>query len=236
MDDPSTLLRLRAALKFSLWAWAIYWPGGAILLLAFGMDVISILVGLAALGQFLFLLSFGFLRPDPKYSRNLKSFLVERPLYLVFGLIGFLLLGTLFAPSTNVALALFSALQVTGLVLVALRLMEHVRSLGIGIMAAKADQMVLVLAFTGLPALAVFWDAVVPLFGGPTLGNPAASVALVNFINLGFPAMLVIASRPFGIRLSTPRVLTGELPVPGPAPGTPVPTMESGTLHPAKRR
>ena len=38
---PPTLDRFRSALKFSLWTWALYWPGGGLLLLMGGLDLVS---------------------------------------------------------------------------------------------------------------------------------------------------------------------------------------------------
>lgn len=193
----ASLLRLRAAMKFSLWMWAAYWPGGGILLVVHGLDPISILVGLGALAQFLFLMGLGTLRPDPAYSRNLAAFLMERPLYVVFGLVAFLAAGSVFAPATSFALALFSGLQVAGLALVAWRLREYLAERKTRVYAARADQLALVLVITAIPALMVFVDALAMLGYGGGVGNGSATVALANWMNLAYPTLLMVAARPF---------------------------------------
>jgi hypothetical protein len=88
---PRTLDRFRAAMKFSLWTWALYWPGGGLLLMVGGLDPISISITLLSLAAFVMMLATGALRADS--SRTIKEFLIERPLYLVVALAAFVALA-----------------------------------------------------------------------------------------------------------------------------------------------
>ncbi|MEA3165204.1 MAG: hypothetical protein QOJ26_48, partial [Thermoplasmata archaeon] len=77
-------------MKFSMWTWALYWPGGGLLLMVGGLDPISLVITLLSLATFLLLLLTGALRADS--SRTMKEFMLERPLYLIVALAAFVVL------------------------------------------------------------------------------------------------------------------------------------------------
>ena len=193
----ATLDRLRTALKFSLWTWALYWPGGGLLLMAGGLDPISIAVTLGSLTCFILLLATGALRADS--SRNMKEFLLERPLYLLAGLVVAIVLAAVIPSVEGFALFVFASLWFGGFALSGKLLVEHLRAEDKGIWETKADQLVLVLVLAGFFSLLVFLDAILPLLFGndTTTGSPATLVAICTWMNLLYPAMVLIAARPF---------------------------------------
>lgn len=196
MPKSTPLDRLRTSLKFSLWTWALYWPGGGLLLLYGGLNPISIAVTLGSLGAFVFLLASGALKANS--SRTMREFLIERPLYLVAGLIVLIVLAALVPSIEGFALLVFAALWFGGLARVAARLVEFLRDGGKSVWAARADQMFLVLALSGFFSTLVFLDALLPLVAkGATLGSPAMLVAVCTWMNLLYPALVLVAARPF---------------------------------------
>lgn len=195
-----TLDRFRLALRFSLWVWALYWPGGGLLLLVGGLDPISIVVTFASLASFLVLMAGGALRPDA--SRNMKEFLVERPIYLVVVLVAFLVLGQLIGAAESFGLAVFAAAYMFGLGFAAYRLLRHVRATTPGgglraVVKSRADQAFLVFGLVGIAAVLVFWDAWAPLLGGSTIDSRGVFVAGANWVNLLYPPLLMLATKPF---------------------------------------
>lgn len=202
---PRSLDRLRTSLKFSLWTWALYWPGGGLLLLYGGLDPISLAVTLLALAAFLAMLASGAL--DASSSRTMKEFLLERPLYLVAGLVVLVVLAAVVPSVEGFALLLFAAAWFGGLALAARRLVEHVRGQGLGIWRSRADQLLVVFALAGFFSLLVFLDALLPILAdGATLGSPAGLVAVSTWVGLLYPALVLVASRPFREPLRRPRV------------------------------
>lgn len=195
VSRPRTLDRLRGALKFSLWTWALYWPGGGLLLLLGGLDPIGILVTFGSLGTFLALMAGGALRADS--SRTMKEFLVERPLYLVAALVALVVVAALVPSMEGFALLLFASTWFGGLLMSAKRLVEHVRAQGEGVWKSRADQLLVVLALAGFFSLLVFLDALLPIVNGSTLGSPSALVAVCTWVNLLYPVLVMVASRPF---------------------------------------
>jgi len=189
---PATSLdRVRTAMKFSLWAWAAYWPAMGLMLLLGGMrDPVSLVVVLLSTGAFAMLALGGALQASS--SRTIKEFLLERPFYLIAGLVLFVALGALIPAAANVGLALFSLTYLAGLVLLGVRIVAHVQATGLGVFRAKADQVCLMLLIMVPCAALVFIDSL----GGSGVGNPAATVAAVNWLNLSYPALLLLASRP----------------------------------------
>ena len=184
----ATLDRFRTALKFSLWTWALYWPGGGLLLLMGGLDPISIGVTFGSLTCFVLLLATGALKADS--SRTMKEFFLERPLYLIAAIV----------PSIEgVALFLFASLWFGGLALTTKRLVEHVRASNQSIWQAKADQVFIVLGLVGFFSALVFLDAILPLLFGAntTTGSPAVLVAICTWVNLLYPVLVMVAARPF---------------------------------------
>lgn len=193
---PATLDRFRTAMKFSLWTWALYWPGGGLLLMIGGLDPISIAVTFLSLATFIALLATGALRADS--SRNIKEFLLERPLYLVVALAALALVASVVPNVEGFVLLLFATTWFGGLALTATRLVEHVRSQGQSFFGSKADQLLVVFGMSGFFSALVFLDALLPiLFNGATLGSPSELVAVSNWMNLFYPVFIVIASRPF---------------------------------------
>lgn len=195
-STSTSLDRFRTALKFSLWTWAMYWPGGGLLLMLGGLDPISILVTLSSALAFVLMLATGALRATS--SRNIRQFLIERPLYLVAALV-VLIVAAAIVPSIEVyGLLLFATLWFGGLIMAGIRLREHLREQGIGVWQARADQLYIVLALAGFFSALVFLDAILPLLaGGDTLGSPSTLVAVCTWVNLLYPALVLVASRPF---------------------------------------
>lgn len=193
---PRTLDRFRSAMKFSLWTWALYWPGGGLLLMVGGLDPVSIIVTLLSLAAFFLMLATGALRADS--SRTIKEFMLERPLYLVVALAAFVALAAVVPNIESFALLLFATAWFGGLGLTALRLVEHVRTEGLSFWKSKADQMLVVFGMAGFFSSLVFLDALLPLIAnGATLGSPSELVAVANWMNLLFPGFILLASRPF---------------------------------------
>lgn len=193
---PRSLDRFRTALKFSLWTWALYWPGGGLLLLLGGLDLVSVLVTFGSLATFVGLLATGALRADS--SHTLKEFLLERPLYLVAALIVLIVVAALVPSAEGFALLLFAALWFGGLAVASARLLEHVRAQGLGIWGSRADQLLIVFALSGFFSALVLLDALLPIFAdGATLGSPSGLVAVSTWANLAFPVLVLVASRPF---------------------------------------
>ena len=197
-----TLDRFRTALKFSLWAWALYWPGGGLLLLGGGLDPISIAVTLGCVLAFVALLAGGALRTTT--SRTMKEFFLERPLYLVALLALFIGFAGLLPALENGGLLLFSACWLGAIGLVAYRWREHVRAAGMPVWSSKADQPFLVFGMVGLAAVAVFLDALLPVLAGKdtTLGMPSAAVAVCSWLSILYPPMVLLVTRPFREPLS----------------------------------
>lgn len=196
MPKSTPLDRLRTALKFSLWTWALYWPGGGLLLLYGGLDPISIAVTLGSATAFVLLLATGALKADS--SRTMKEFFLERPLYLLAGLIVLIVLAAIVPSVEGFALLAFAALWFGGLALGAKRLVEYLRDEGKTVWASRADQLFLVFALAAFFGALVFLDALLPILAnGATLGSPAMLVAVCTWMNLLYPGLVLVASRPF---------------------------------------
>lgn len=200
---PRTLDRFRTVLKFSLWTWALYWPGGGLLLMYGGLDPISIAFTLLSLAAFVAMLASGALKADS--SRTMKEFFLERPIYLVAGLVVFIVLAALMPNIEGFALLLFATAWFGGLALAAARLVEHVRSQGQGLWKSGADQLLVVFALAGFFSALVFLDALLPLIAdGATLGSPAGLVAVSSWMGFLYPGLVLLASRPFRQPLTWP--------------------------------
>lgn len=194
-------------MKFSLWAWAAYWPAMGLMLLFGGMrDPVSLAVVVVSLGAFVLLVRGGALRATA--SRTIREFLIERPLYLVAAVILFLAAGAAFPAMANIGLALFSGIFLASLLLVAWRLVAHVQAEGVGVFRSRADQLFILLAITVPGALLVFIDA-----WSAGVGNPAPTVAAVNWLCLAYPPLLLLASKPFREPLQLRKVKKLEKPV-----------------------
>lgn len=200
---PRSLDRLRGALKFSLWTWALYWPGGGLLLLIGGLDLVSVLVTFGSLAVFVGLMATGALRADS--SHTIKEFLLERPLYLVGALIVLIVVAAIVPSAEGFALLLFAALWFGGLAVASTRLLEHVRSQRLGVWGSRADQLFIVFALSGLFSFLVLLDALLPILAdGATLGSPSGLVAVATWANLAYPVLVMVAARPFRSPLRWP--------------------------------
>lgn len=183
-------------MKFSLWTWALYWPGGGLLLMMGGLEPISLTITLLSLTAFIAMLASGALRADS--SRTMKEFLVERPLYLVVALAAFIAIAALLPSIEGIALLIFATSWFGGLALSTVRLVEHVRSTGQSFWHSKADQLIIVFAMAGFFSALVFLDALLPVIArGATLGSPSGLVAVSTWANLLYPGFILIASKPF---------------------------------------
>lgn len=238
---PPSLDRFRTALKFSLWTWALYWPGGGLLLLLGGLDPIGILVTLASLLSFVFMLASGALRASS--SRTVKQFLVERPLYFVGVLVILIAVAAMMPSIENPGLLLFAGCWFGGLVYATVLLLRHLRETGQGVLQSRADQLLLVFALVAFFSLLVFLDALLPLAAGDgtTTGSPAALVAVGTWMNLLYPGMVLVASRPFReplrnpLRRSRPDPMQAPAPPPIPAAGV-VAVLEADAAAAPRRR
>lgn len=193
-EQERTLRRFRTAMKFSLWAWVAYWPGGGLILLYGGLGWVSLLFLTATLLSLVALLASGVLRSDS--SRNMKEFFLERPLYLLPALIVFIVFAALVPSSEGVGLFLFSGFYLGGIVLAVVRLLQHTRALGQNPYQSRADQLLILYGVVGLFALFVFLDAFLPLIGAGSTGTPGFFVAAGTWVSLFFPSLLLVASRP----------------------------------------
>jgi hypothetical protein len=186
----ASLERTRIALKFSLWTWAAYWPAMGVMLLASGMrDPVSMAVALLSLSAFFLVASGGALRASS--SRNVREFLVERPIYLVAAVVLFLIGGSFFNPIARAGMVLFAGLYFGGLAFLFYRLVAYARESGRGLFGARVDQPLLVLAMMLVAAFFVLFDA----FPGAGIGNSESSVAILNWLNLGYPVLILVATR-----------------------------------------
>ncbi|MFO1533688.1 MAG: hypothetical protein ABR562_08375 [Thermoplasmatota archaeon] len=176
----ATLDRTRTAMKFSLWAWACYWPAMGVMLVLGGMrDPVSVAVVALSTLAFVVLIRSGALRATS--SRTMKEFLVERPIYLVAALVVFLVLGATVPVFANLGLGLFSGIFLASLVLVGVRLAAYVDATREGVFRTRADQVFLLLLIVAPCTAIVFVDA---LGGSGVLGDNMQGIAAVNWIGL----------------------------------------------------
>lgn len=200
--DEGHLDRFRVAMRFSLWAWALYWPGGGLLLLLGGLDIISIAVTLVAVAGFIAVLRSGALRTDS--SRDLKQFALERPMYLVALLFLFAVIAPALSIVENLGLRIFSTIYLGSLVFVGIRLLQYLAAEGLGTRRSGADQVFILLALAGFAGALVFADAWLPLFGIDPVSGPSFLVAAVTWMSLLYPPLLLWAVRPFRDPLHNP--------------------------------
>lgn len=204
-DLPPTLVRFRSALKFTLWTWAAYWPGGGLLLMMGGLDPISIAVTASSLVVFLALMLGGAFRSQ--LTNTWREFLLEKPIYLLAGLVAFTVVAATIPTAEGLGLAAFATTYLAGIAISIQRLLAHVKATGSGFVRGGADQALIVLAMTALFASFVFWDALVPLLGGPQVPTPAVIVAVGTWVNLLYPVALVLGTRSLREPLSWGRLL-----------------------------
>lgn len=198
-----TLVPLRTAMKFSLWMWALYWPAGGLLLLAAGMtDPLSIMVALGSLAGFLLVMAAGGVQASD--SRDMREFLVERPLYVIGGAILLIVVASFFDPLQNIGLMLFSGLFLFSIALLGGRLWDHVRQNKLPLRASGADQVVIALLIALFSTAMIFLDALLPLLRSGTTNSTSTLVAVVNWMNLFYPPLLLLSMRPFRDRLQSP--------------------------------
>lgn len=198
-----TLASLRIASRFSLWMWAIYWPGSGLVLLAGGMtDPASLFVVAGSLLGFALLAASGGI--EASASRNMREFLLERPLYVIGGAVLLAVASTFIDPLQNIGLALFSGLFLLSVLLVGHRLLAHARARQMGLVASRADQVLIAAGLGAVSAAVIFLDALLPLFGIAPTPAVAASVVTVNLVSLLYPPLLLLSLRPFREPLRNP--------------------------------
>lgn len=216
-DNPNQaeLDKFRVALKFSLWTWALYWPGGGILLLTGGLDPISIAVVVGSLATFVALMLTGAL--SVRSSRTMKQMVMERPLYFIAAVALLAMLTPLIAPAASVGLVLFATVYLGGVVFAGFRLRQYYKVQPEPFSRSGTDQAFVALGLVGFSALLVFLDAWITLFDGDAVSGPPATVALANWVNLLYPPLVMLGTRGLREPLHRPR-LTGEETDEAPAP------------------
>jgi hypothetical protein len=187
-----SLERVRTSLKLSLWTWAVYWPAMGVMLGLGGMtDPASLVVAACATGGLVLLLASGALRATA--SRSVREFFIERPMYLLAAAVLFVIVGAALPVAARVGLFLFSGAYLASLLLFAFRVWEHARANG-GFYKSRLDQALIVTAIMLPGAIAVFLDSI--LAAG--VGNPATTVAAINWLALLYPPLILLATR--GVR------------------------------------
>lgn len=185
--------RFRVALKFSLWTWALYWPGGGILLLTGGLDPISIFVVLASFGSFIALMMSGALQTTS--SRNMKQLIMERPIYFIAAVALLALLTPFIAPAASVGLVLFATVYLGGMVFVLVRLAQVYKTQDKPFMQSGMDQSFIAIGLGAFAAFLVFADAWLTMLGGEAISGPAFTVAVANWINLLYPPLVMLGTK-----------------------------------------
>lgn len=203
-EKEAALDRFRVAMKFSLWTWALYWPGGGILLLTGGLDALSIVVVVASFVSFILLLTTGALSTTS--SRNMKEFFLERPLYLIAVVALLALLTPLLTSVATVGLVLFASVYLGGMVFAGVRLWQYYQLQDRPFMKSGVDQVFIALGLAGLTSFVIFLDTwLFVLGGGAVAGGSMAIVALCNWVNLLYPGLILLATRPIRDPLHKPR-------------------------------
>lgn len=205
--QPTHQDRFLTAMKFSIWAWALYWPGGGLLLAGGGLGWAAVLITLGTAGVFVGLLATGALQPSR--SHRVKQFITERPLYLLVLLLGMVVASNLASAFENPGLFLFASIYLAGLSLTLTRLVQWMRATGENPFQARTDQTFIVVGMALLGAFFIWLDATLPLLGGSAVGGTSTTVILVNWVSLLYPPLLMVATRPFRDRLVLPRVRVG---------------------------
>lgn len=201
--------RFRVALKFSLWAWALYWFGGGALLFLFGgLNLAGILVLIGSLVTFVLLLMSGALRTTS--SRNMKEFLLERPMYFI----GALVAVALVVPMLSIALDGFLIIGATvyfGSTVYALdRLLKVYRTQDKPFLQSGLDQAVIAVGMSVLVSFLLFADAWLYMANEMAISGPPATVALANWLSILYPPLLLLGTRGLREPLHKPRITVDE--------------------------
>ena len=201
--EKPTLEPLRGAIRISLWTWALYWPLAGLMLLAAGMkDAASIAVLLVLVATFLVLMVTGLLRSPG--GQRMRAFLKDRPIYLVAGAAGMLVVGSLVSAAASGGLALFSLAYVGSMALIIARLRGHLRAQGKGFIEGRGDQLLLLCGLSIVLSLPLVADMLLQFLSpGETVGTASAAVAALNIFHFAYPPLLLLAARPF--LATTPR-------------------------------
>jgi uncharacterized RDD family membrane protein YckC len=175
------------------------------MLLAGGMsDPASIAVALGSAACFLLLMASGALRAEAG-SMRLRELLVDRPFYLLGVLAVFIAVGATASSAAKLGLLLFSSIYLVALGMAAHALRQHLKARGLGVYASRGDQLYILLGAIAVPAALVVLDAM----SSNPVGGPSSMVAVFNVLNLLYPPLLMVASRPFReplrLRLVRPR-------------------------------
>lgn len=193
---------IRIATKFSLWAWAFYWPGGGLMLLFGGLDVASILVTLASFLTFLGLMLFGQL--DTEDSKNRLQFLLERPLYLVLVFFAVLAFVPVIGALATIGIAVYGLILLAGCTYLLVMLVRFDRAHEGTAFAHKTDQMYIAAGVTWFSSLIIVLDGILFASGVPLVqGNVA--IGAVNWGGILYPIMVLAAGRGILAPLRKPR-------------------------------
>lgn len=201
--------RFRVALKFSLWAWALYWFGGGALLFLFGgLNPAGIVVLVGALVAFMLLLMTGALRTTS--SRTMKQFLLERPIYFIAALVAFALVTPLVAALLDVFLILGSAVYFVGVVYATVMLTKLYRIQDKPLMQSGLDQAFIAVGMSLLVGFLLFADSILFAANGFAVSGPPATVAIANWVSLLYPPLLLLGTKGLREPLHKPRITIEE--------------------------
>lgn len=192
MSSELDYSRVRMATKFSLWAWALYWPGGGVMIFMGGMPIASILLTIGSLLCFLGLILYGQLGTED--SNNRLQLFMERPLYLV----GVLFALAIFAPLVGIlaviGLHLFATLLMVGTGFLLYTLIRFDASHEGSPYAHKTDQMYIAAGIGFLAAFIMTLDSIFYAAGAPFIQS-GIGVAGVNWMGILYPVFVLVASR-----------------------------------------
>lgn len=183
---------VRIATKFSLWTWALYWPGGGLMLLFGGLDWISVIVTLASLATFLGLMFYGQL--DSEDSKNRWQFLLERPMYLVLLFFAMLTLVPLIGALASIGIAVYGVILFGGCSYLLWTLVQFDRSNEGTPFKHRTDQMYMAAGIAWFSSFIIVVDGIMFASGAP-LVKSAVGVAIVNWGGILYPIMVLAASR-----------------------------------------
>lgn len=193
---------IRIATKFSLWAWAFYWPGGGLMLLFGGLDVASVLVTLVSFLTFLALMFFGQLDTDDSKSR--LQFLLERPLYLVLAFFTVLALVPVIGALATIGIAVYGVVLFAGCTHLLVTLVRFDRANDGSAFSHRTDQMYIAAGVACFSSLIIVLDGILFASGVPLIQN-GVGVAVINWGGILFPVMVLAAGRGILAPLRKPR-------------------------------
>jgi hypothetical protein len=183
---------VRIALKFSLWAWAFYWPGGGLMLLFGGLDVLSVVVTLLSLGTFLSMMFFGQL--DAEDSKSRWQFFLERPLYLVLLFFGMMAIVPIIGVLASIGIAVYGVILLGGCTYLIVTLVRFDRAHEGRAYDHKTDQLYIAAGIAWVSSFIIVVDGLMYAAGAPLIES-AVGVAVVNWGGILYPVTAFAASR-----------------------------------------